>query len=161
MLRMYIPSVSSAPHCVVIRGTLAGAVAAPFSLNAVVTFSEAAFMAIKLIGTSSFILHSRAITGTGPLGFTSTEYVSRVLCLKTKSLILVSNSFTLLWYRMDHVPSKDENMLDSASLNVNFFSFSARPSFSSSSLMSIVKEALKSKPTIFCAPSWKMRTFLF
>ena len=68
MLRMYIPSVSSAPHCVVVLETLAGAVAAPFSLNAVVTFSEAAFIAIKLIGTSSFILHSSAMTGTGPFG---------------------------------------------------------------------------------------------
>ena len=31
--------------------------------------------ATRLVGTSSLILHSKAITGTGPLGFTNTEYV--------------------------------------------------------------------------------------
>ena len=82
VLRMYIPSVSSAPHCVVIRCTFAG-MTTSFSLCAVVTFSEAVFIAIRLIGTSSLIRHSRAITGTGPFGLTRTEYVSRVLCLNT------------------------------------------------------------------------------
>ena len=82
VLRIYIPSVSSAPHWVVIRCAFAG-MTTSFNLCATVTFSEAVFIAIRFIGTSSFILHSKAITGTGPFGFTRTEYVSRVLCLNT------------------------------------------------------------------------------
>ena len=61
---------------------------------------------------------------------------------------------------MDQLPSNAENMGDSASLNWSFFSFRALPSLSSSSRMSSVSDALKSKPTIFCAPSWNIRTFL-
>jgi hypothetical protein len=69
LLPRYIPSVSSAPHSVRRSTSEGDDWGRPFE----VTFSAAVFMAIRLTGTSSFIRHSKAITGTGPLGFTNTE----------------------------------------------------------------------------------------